>query len=222
MMNTLDIVTKIKPLSVLDVGCGCGSFTVKLAPLCGRITAIDISPSLIERCRKENRRPDISYLIMDAKNIAHPDNSFDLVLERASLHHILEWQKTIDEMIRVSSKHIIIEEPIDDPRSSAKRNTILAQQLFLEIQNEVGYTHFAHLEKSSLVEYIRQKHLSAEVYVNESDKQVTFDDYFESFPFFSGKSTRKDYWLDRLESFREEMTGQTLCVSDLLLIVATK
>jgi len=222
MMNILNVVTRIKPLSILDIGCGCGSFTVKLAPSCRQIAAIDISPSLIERCRKENQRANISYLIMDAKDIAYPDNSFDLVPKRTSLHHILPWRKAVDEMIRVSSKHILIEEPLDDPRSPAKKNTILAQQFFLEIQNEVGYAHFAHLEKLSLVEYIRQKHLSAEVHINESDKPVTFEEYFQPFSFFAKKSSREDYWLDRLESFRKEMTGQTLCENDLLFIAAAK
>ena len=68
------------PEKVLDVGCGCGSFTAELSPHCKKITAIEFSPGLIKRCKDENQKPNITYLCMDGRNIGFPDNSFDLVI----------------------------------------------------------------------------------------------------------------------------------------------
>ena len=105
----LERIALVKPDNVLDVGCGCGSSTVKLSPYCGKIIAIDFSSELIDRCKRENQKPNITYLCMDGRNIQYPDDSFDLVVEQYSLHHVLEWEKVLDEMIRVSSKHILIQ-----------------------------------------------------------------------------------------------------------------
>ena len=39
---------------------------------------------------------------MDGRSLAFADGSFDVVLERESLHHSLEWERILDEMLRVS------------------------------------------------------------------------------------------------------------------------
>ena len=89
----LERVASLNPKQLLDVGCGCGSFTVKLFQHCGRIIAIDPSQARIDQSKKENGKPNISYLCMDGRSLEYPDNSFDLVLERDTLHHVKEWQK---------------------------------------------------------------------------------------------------------------------------------
>jgi ubiquinone/menaquinone biosynthesis C-methylase UbiE len=37
----------------LDIGCGTGTFTVKLAQYCTHVIGIDISPKMVEEARKE-------------------------------------------------------------------------------------------------------------------------------------------------------------------------
>lgn len=153
----IERVSLLKPEHVLDVGCGCGSFTAELSPHCDKIIAIDSSSALIDRCKSENQKPNITYTCMDARSMIFPDDGFDLVFERASLHHILKWDGVLDEMMRLSSKYVLIEEPIDDPRSDAKRNAIRAQRFYLEVQKDAGFTHYPHLPLNSLLGYFRQK-----------------------------------------------------------------
>jgi SAM-dependent methyltransferase len=218
----LERVSLLKPKNVLDVGCGCGGFTVKLSPYCGKITAIDFSQELIDRCKKENPGPNITYLCMDGRDIHYPDGSFDLVMERSFLHHILEWEKALDEMIRVSSKYILIEEPIDDPRSEEKRNAIYAQKLYLELQREVGYSHYQYIRIDSLIQYFKRRNIAIETEVIKSDEPIDFDDNFSSFGVFAEKSKRKEYWLKRLDSLKAELAGKKLCQEDCVFIQAIK
>ncbi|MCJ7508204.1 MAG: class I SAM-dependent methyltransferase [candidate division Zixibacteria bacterium] len=212
----------MKPKNVLDVGCGCGSFTIQLSPHCTEVTAIDLSSEFIERSKKENQKPNITYLCMDGRDLQYPDNIFDLVLERATLHHTQEWEKVLNEMIRVSAQHILVEEPLDDPRSEAKRNTMQAQKLFLELQNEVGYSHYPYLPLENLLGYFKKRNIPLETEIIKSDEPLGLDEYFSSFGLFAEKSKRKKYWLDRLDDFKKELNGKKLCESDTLFIATVK
>lgn len=218
----LEKIALLKPDDVLEIGCGCGSFTSKLSPYCGKITAIDLSKELIDRCHRENPKPNVTYVCMDARNVVFSDTSFDLVCERDSLHHILEWERVLNEMVRLSSMHIWIEEPLDDPRNEAKRNAIQAQRFLLELQIEVGYSHYPHIDLSLLLGYFRDKRLEFENKITKSDQPVDFDQYFSTFGNFADRSTRKAYWYDQLERLRQEFRGKTLCEEDEVFISARK
>ncbi len=218
----LSRVSLLKPHDVLDVGCGCGGFTVKLSPYCGKITAVDHSQDLIDRCKKENGKPNITYACMDGQELRYRDNSFDLVMERVTLHHVRQWQKVLDEMIRVSSKHIMIEEPIDDPRSQEKKNAIRARQLYLKLQQEVDYPHFEYLSPYSLIEHFRKREIPVESEIVISDKLVDFEQFFGSFGDFAEKSNRRQYWYDQLEHLRQELAGKMLCEEDIVFVSAVK
>ena len=218
----LSRVALLKPHKVLDVGCGCGGFTAKLSTHCREITAIDSSQALIDRGKEENASSNITYVCMDGRKIRFPDRSFDLVLERMALHHICEWEEALGEMIRVSSKHVLVEEPIDDPRSEEKKNAARARELLLALQNEIGYSHHEYIPANILIDYFRKKNMSIESEIIESEKLVDFDQFFSSFDDFAEKSSRKEYWLDRLESLRRELDGKKLCEEDIVFIVARK
>ncbi len=64
---------------ILDVGCGGGRTSFYLAGLGNKITAIDLSPSLInaakERLTKESA--NIEFFVKDAQFLDYPDNYFD-------------------------------------------------------------------------------------------------------------------------------------------------
>ncbi len=213
-------VERLKPDNVLDIGCGCGSFTIELAPHCRQITAIDISEPLLERCRKERDRPNITYRCMDGGQLDFPADCFDLVLACASLHHVRDWQGVVDEMLRVAASVILIEEPLDDPRSDAKRNTMQAQRLFLELHSEVGYLHHAYVTPAELTNHLNTKGVHIECEIARLDEPVKFDDFFEPWVFFADKSARKEYWLQRLADYRRELGDGQFCENDILFVAA--
>ncbi len=218
----LERVKQLKPYRVLDIGCGCGSFTSQLAPHCGQITAIEVSEQLVQRCRSGNDHPNVDYRCMDARELKFDADSFDLVVVRATLHHIFEWQKALDEIIRVSRSEVLIEEPLDDPRSDAKRRTMKAQELFLALQAEVGYPLFKYVTPELLSARLCDRGMRFAVEIVRSDKLVAFDYFFEPWEHFASQSRRRDYWPARLAEFRAEMAEDQLCETDTVFVSARK
>jgi len=221
-MTILEKVEELKPRVALDVGCREGKYTVKTAPHCGHITAIDINPKAIDKAKSENPGAKINYHCMDGRRIGFPDGNFDLVYERVSLHHIKEWETALDEMIRVSSRYILIEEPLDDLRSVEKENSYRGQQLYLQIQQEQGFSHFNYLKLEDFIGYFERRKIKIEYEITKNDELESFDEFFDQFGLFVEKSERREYWTDRLNAFRTEMKGQSFCKSDLLFIMTTK
>jgi len=85
---------------ILEIGCGTGLFTGKIEALTGAkdITAIDISPELLEMAREKYKTP--KFILGDAMQLEYPDNTFDVVFGSSVLHH-LDMEKTCKELLRV-------------------------------------------------------------------------------------------------------------------------
>ncbi len=215
-------IESIRPHEVLDVGCGCGRFTSQVAVLCSHLTAVDISQPLVTRSAKERSRGNLAFACMDATHLSFRDNAFDLVLERASLHHIEDWPQALDEMVRVSADYVVIEEPVDEPCNEPQKASMVAQRLYLELQREAGYSHFEHIEPSELISVLDKYGLSFEISYDRSGKPTNFDEFFEQFFSFASRTPRPDYWANRLEHLRAELSGKPMQESDSIIIVARK
>jgi len=222
MSMLFQILPSVKPGNALDVGCGCGQFTNSLCSRRANIVAIDPDPSLIPRWRELRANSSLRFCCMDGRALAFGDNAFPLVLERDALHHTSDWTQVIDEMVRVSSIHILIEEPIDDLRSVEKRNTFEAQCLLLELQKEVGFPHFQHLAVEDLISHVRTRASVVQTQTDRNDARISFEKIFASFNQFAVQSARQSYWCDRLEAFRSSLRGSELCEDDRILLVLTK
>lgn len=159
---------------------------------------------------------------MDAVALGFAHDSIPLVLERDSLHHIAHWHEALAEMIRVSSVHVFLEEPVDDLRSPAKHRAYEAQGLLLELQAEVGYPHHRHLSRDVLVSAVGSRAVLLETHQERSDASVSFDEFFESFHAFASQSAREEYWLERLRQLRARFGGAPLCEDDSVIVLAAK
>ncbi len=85
---------------VLEIGCGTGYFTKEIAKTNAQVTAIDISPELLNIARQEITEPNVSFLLDNAYDLSFKDESFDSIVGSSVLHH-LEIGKAISEMLRV-------------------------------------------------------------------------------------------------------------------------
>jgi 2-polyprenyl-3-methyl-5-hydroxy-6-metoxy-1,4-benzoquinol methylase len=72
---------------VLDVGCGEGLLTRRLAPLAEHVTGIDLSAPMVERARALADADNLTYRSGDLLT-TELDGPFDLVTAFAVLHHL--------------------------------------------------------------------------------------------------------------------------------------
>ena len=78
----------IRPTSgerCIDLGCGTGAFTARLAGLGLTLSGMDVSPTSIARARDSH--DGITFLVGDITATGLPAGSFDIVLYSGVLHH---------------------------------------------------------------------------------------------------------------------------------------
>jgi 2-polyprenyl-3-methyl-5-hydroxy-6-metoxy-1,4-benzoquinol methylase len=81
--------------SVLKIGAATGRYTRELARRKYSVTAVDLSPALIERCRQnlaaEGLVAQVRYVVADARNLVEiTEGRFDAVLLMGPLYHLIE------------------------------------------------------------------------------------------------------------------------------------
>ena len=89
--------------SALDVGCGTGALATRLARAGYDVTGVDPSEGMLEVLR--SRSPDVDAVRASGTSLPFADDSFDLVLSVAVLHHIADpgdVHRTLAEMVRVA------------------------------------------------------------------------------------------------------------------------
>jgi SAM-dependent methyltransferase len=97
--------------AALDVGCGTGALAARLAAAGYRMTGIDPSEGMLEVLRA--RAPGVRAVRGSGDSLPFPDDSFDLVLSVAVMHHIADPDKvgrTLAEMVRVAKPagHLLV------------------------------------------------------------------------------------------------------------------
>ncbi|NOQ22459.1 MAG: methyltransferase domain-containing protein [Candidatus Aegiribacteria sp.] len=87
--------------SILEVGCGTGILTEKLLDRfpASDVTALDISPDMIDRCRsKLNLSKRLSFLVTDAEEYCRRRNRYDLVASSCSLQWIHDRERFVESI----------------------------------------------------------------------------------------------------------------------------
>lgn len=95
---------KVKPSQhILDVGCGTGNFSIKLAKKGAVVVGVDTSRKMLAQARKKakQKKLNIEFKEMDCLNLEFQDNTFDGVLSMATIEFISNYPKMISEMFRV-------------------------------------------------------------------------------------------------------------------------
>ncbi len=93
--------------SLLDVGCGTGWFTRRLAAIPGvQVTGCDINEDWLAFAR--SRDAQSTYLTGDARALPFPDKHFDHAVSITALCFVDDWSLAIREMLRVTRSRFAI------------------------------------------------------------------------------------------------------------------
>jgi SAM-dependent methyltransferase len=133
---------------ILEVGCGPGHLSIRLARHGFDVTGLDLDPAMIARAQANTARAGnrggrrASFLVGDVAALAFPDQSFDLVVSTLSMHHWADPAAGLAEIGRVlrsgaraliwdfrpgvrphpfGPRHAHIPDPVDHARGSPLR-----------------------------------------------------------------------------------------------------
>ncbi|WP_066192700.1 MULTISPECIES: class I SAM-dependent methyltransferase [Gracilibacillus] len=105
-----DLIPSSKRNKALDIGCGGGIYCKGLSKLGFKsITGVDYSKTLlkdaIENCKEYNH---INFINGNAFNTGLKSNEYDIVLERALIHHVNDLEQLFMEVYRVLKKNGLV------------------------------------------------------------------------------------------------------------------
>jgi len=110
MATLLNKEIPLKGKSILDVGCGAGSWITALsAHMPEKTLGVDFSLKMLEQARKKH--PETEFIHQHGENLsAFADNSFDLVTASFVLHGMKtpKREKVLAEMKRIARQNVVI------------------------------------------------------------------------------------------------------------------
>ena len=107
------LAVSVKPLTVLDVGCGEGFSTYAIASKLSnaQITAIDVDPFKLNYAKRNKVARNISYQILDVFKLGQTDTKYDLVVCNEVLEHLPNYERALVNLTAVTKRHLIISVP---------------------------------------------------------------------------------------------------------------
>lgn len=96
---------------VLDVGCGKGYLPHKLALHAKVVVGLDVNSNYIKYAKQNHRYPNVAYIVGDAMHLPIKDESFDIIVCREVIEHVIDPAVILQETRRVMRGKAIISTP---------------------------------------------------------------------------------------------------------------
>jgi ubiquinone/menaquinone biosynthesis C-methylase UbiE len=160
--------------SVLDVAAGSGLFGRALAHRVASVTAVDITPEMIDEGRKRAKKDGINNLRFElgsAEALPFADESFDVVMSRYAIHHFADPRTVLREMSRVCKRGGLV---VNVDMVSDENRTVRKYQN--EVERMMDATHTMMLSPSQLVETTTGAGLTMVTYLSR-EVRVKFDEW---------------------------------------------
>jgi ubiquinone/menaquinone biosynthesis C-methylase UbiE len=112
---------------ILDVACGIGELSLKIAKRGSRVYGIDMSEEAIKFARRLSKKAgiDCEFQIGNAENLPYPEGYFDKVVCSSALEHFHDDGRALQEMKRVlkpKGKLVLTVDSLTYPLSQALKN----------------------------------------------------------------------------------------------------
>ena len=126
----------------LEIGCGTGLFTAKLAESGADLAALDISPELLALARgKSQGISNLNLLMADAEHLPFPNRHFDVVVGSSILHH-LPVRPCLAEMLRVlrpGGRLAFAEPNMMNPQVMIQKNVPVIKKWLGDVPDETAF-----------------------------------------------------------------------------------
>ncbi len=92
--------------TVLDVGCGPGTYCAYLADAGYEVAGVDYAPAVIELAKKSF--PELKFLEANGYALPFEEQSFDLVFSIGALQSLDDYKKFVSELCRTAKKAVLL------------------------------------------------------------------------------------------------------------------
>jgi ubiquinone/menaquinone biosynthesis C-methylase UbiE len=141
----IEKLVDLRGKTVLDIGCGDGTYSAELYQSFGAKTVVGLEPSNAWKLATEKHSalsPMVTFQQGSVYELPFDDNAFDFAVLRFVLHHLDEPLKAIEEVTRVSRNTVVLE-----PNG---------YNLIVKIIAKLSPYHRAHKEKSFAAHTIKK------------------------------------------------------------------
>lgn len=132
-----------KNSKVLEMGCGTGEFTKRLAATGAEILGFDISPDLLEIAKKNLANyKNVKFLVADMETLEGiPDNHFTAIVGNSVLHHVDYTACLRRSMEKLADGgRIIFSEPnMVNPQIAIQKNIPLIKKMMGDSPDETAF-----------------------------------------------------------------------------------
>jgi ubiquinone/menaquinone biosynthesis C-methylase UbiE len=148
-----EAAANLAPGSVLDVGCGEGIVTERLAKLLApaQVRGVDADEARLSEEWRERSAPNLSFAAGSAYELPFADGSFELVCAVEVLEHLERPRDALAEMRRVSGRALLLSVP-NEP--SWRISHLLAAKNVRAFGNTPG--HINHWSKQAFAELVAE------------------------------------------------------------------
>lgn len=129
---------------VLDVACGPGLVACEFARIAKHVTGLDLTEAMLEQARKRQHDLGLANCSWDLGTVSllpYGANTFSIVLTRYSVHHLLDPEAVVEEMIRVCRPN----------------GVVLIADVSLPAENVEAYNHVERLRDPSHVQALSEE-----------------------------------------------------------------
>ncbi len=128
--HVLDVIGVKDGMTVADIGCGSGYFSVRISKRVGaggRVLATDLQPEMLalleKKMRAEPKLANITRILATDKDVSLPRGVVDIALMVDVYHELAHPKETvgqIKEALRPGGKMVLVEYRAEDPKVAIK------------------------------------------------------------------------------------------------------
>ncbi|MCH4827125.1 class I SAM-dependent methyltransferase [Planococcus halocryophilus] len=146
---------ELSGLHILDAGCTAGWYSEQFAQRGARVTAVDISPEMVNQTRMV-LGSNAEVLCLDLEEaLPFNDESFDFIVSSLTLHYLKDWEATFKEFHRVlkpgASFLLSVHHPLTDLQL-VENLDYFNTELIVDSWNKGGKTYKVPFYRRSLSE----------------------------------------------------------------------
>ncbi len=195
-------IKKLNPLSsesILDVGCGIGNLTAKIAVKTGlgKVVGIDIDKNMISYAKQTNNLKNLSYTQLDGIEIVF-QNEFDAVFSNIVLHWVKELPLLLEKLYnalkqggRIQIASIFDEGDVSKPEGSQIKITQIELPILQYFMIKQYYKEILTLEEFQAYQPKVNKNLTYKTY-----KVVELEQIIKLAGFKHIQSDTQIFWME--------------------------